>query len=1124
MFANRNNFHFFFLHYVTSAAAHFHFEGTITTPALMMKIVLIMVLLCVVIQHSNAAPTLDMFALYDTAIERQEKYKTIWNSLVDKKDKSGNIVGIEKTTYLHRNGKTTGDFYKLTGAEVRNYKLTEIFYMLQNWALLAPDNKRVQFQVPIAGEDFVFHLQRDKNNQILVFKGNLVEYKDLYSDIKHQGYADANIAKMMLDSSRETVGGQTPWTGLDAKTAKDMRTLMVISQVAEAAKPQKEYYDQFKRVMQEVTDIEKLSEDKVFKQEMEDFLKRYKIDAFSTDKQYDDLRKKVEAYSIETDATKRYKLRLEISKLIPPSPSSLTALKGITSKTKDSQVKTKLRSLAKKNLREFPKPVQYDKLIEGARELAAGKNDIAAEKKIRDNLPPLLAGTVDNINEYRDVSKVAHNKWITGLADIHKVHKIKSAGRVPGADSIFRDILHRVIHDSPGPTFTATSIDYFFILSKKGGTKAGREAVHQTFGKRLRPISDDDDAPKAKKVSVTDATTAAVTSAATSAIAPGTCRKRNAACPFRGRLKLVENSFDWKGNILNFETVNEEGRKQSHQIEMDADKLGTSDFTKERIANVKETRSIKGSSGVAVARAGRGLGGFGTFVSVLATGQYFSKGEHGRAIFSSAEVAHSIGGLSGINDVVEKVSKRAFENVVTKTAKKIGLQKTMKSLSALGAKAAGKSGAKVLGRLAGNIPFVGIAFDIYAIAEDIKDLADKNSPTPLGLKITHLVLDVTLAALSIVEAAFPIVAPVTQVLGIALTIIRIAIDDFYLDIKEELDKVKGQGFAVQLYAFMKGFANGIVDVLTLGLGRQIRELQKEQAHNNELLRNLSNPANYFELTFKGEDEEGSEVGTIDFTAGISSEFGGFLDVKLNEDGMSFTVSLPTVRTGTHAPTVNTRTFSFDRPVSTIILGVGELSHPVYRRETAKLWMFIPVAHFDVIDRFEAHKSSRYGVYTGNDKDNEFFAMQRRKRAMRSKHSQRHQHLRRNTEECESTSDNTDLKLFLSSYHYDLYGRGGDDKFFLGPQSSHVYGDEGNDVYFVPAAGGRAIINNFALDEEMDTLFLNVSYSNIRCYRDGEDVIVSYCNTHSIKLKNWFTSGIEQFHRHVFLTTKDGVGI
>ena len=1091
----------------------------------MMKILQITVLLCVVFQHSNA--TLDMFGLYDTAIERQEVYRKIWISLVDKKDTTGNIVGIEKTTYPKTG--TPGVFYKLTGADIQNYKLTEIFYMLQNWAILAPDKSRVKFQLPIAGENFEFHLQRDINNQILVFKdGKLVEYKHLYSDIKSHGYEDTKIAKMMLHSSRETVGGQTKWEDydpvskkgdVDAITAKHMRTLMVIGQVAEAARPEQKYYDEFQKVMKQVTKIESLLPDKVWKQEMDEFLKRNGYDAFSKDTEYDDLRKKVEAYSIETETTKRNKLRLEISKLMSPSSSSLAALKTITSKTKDSQVKTKIRALAKKNLRDFPISEQYDKLIEGARELATGTDDKAAEKKIRDNLPPLRDATINHINEYRDVSKVAHNKWVTGLQQIPKVLKVRTAGRVPGADSIFRDVLQRIIERDRKAQFTEASFNELFILSQTGGTQMGREAVHQTFGKRARSISDADDAPKAKKVAVADASTAAISGAATSAIASTSgCRKRNAACPFRDRLKLVENSFDWKGNILTFDTVNEEGRMQSHQIEMDADKLGTSGFTKERIANTKEAKSIEGSK---VAKVGRGLSVFGTFVSVLATGQYFSKGEHGRAIFSSAEVAHSIGGLSGINDVVERVTKRAFENVVTKTAKKIGLQKTMKSLSAVGAKALGKSGAKVLGRLAGNIPFVGLAFDIYAIAEDIIDLADKNSPTPLGLKIGHLVLDVTLAALSIVEAAFPIVAPITQVLGIALTIIRIGMDDFYLDIKEELDKVKGKGFGIQLLAFMKGFANGIVDVLTLGLGRQLRALEEQKAQNNELLRNLSNPANYFELTFKGEDEDGSEVGTIDFTAGVSSEFGGFLDVKLNEDGMSFTVTLPTVRTGTHAPTVNTRTFSFDRPVSTIILGVGELSHPVYRRETAKLWMFIPVKSFDVIDRFEAHQSSRYGVYTGNNKDNEFFAMQRRKRADRLMHSE---YLRRNTEECESTSDQTEVRLFLSSYHYDLYGQGGDDKFFLGPQSSHVYGDEGNDVYFVPAAGGRAIINNFALDEEMDTLFLNVSYSNIRCYRDGEDIIVSYCNTHSIKLKNWFIHGNEQFHRHIYLTTTDGIGI
>ena len=876
--------------------------------------------------------------------------------------------------------------------------------------------------------------------------------------------------------------------------------------------------------MDDVTKIEKQTSDEVFKENMKTFFEKNEFldkNKFSQDTDYDNLQKKIQAYSTQTDPLKRDELRLDISKLISPSSSSFDSLKTITSKMTDKEVKPKIRAVCRKTLRYFPINEQYDKLIEGARELAAGKDKEAAEKKIRDNLPPLTPTTIDKINEYRDVSTVAENKWVTGLKDIIKpkgdTTRIKTSGRVPGADSIFRNILERIIAKDPGAHFTAQSFNHLLILSQTGGTQMGRLGVHQLFGKRTRPIFDADDAPThykiAKDTAANDAERNAIQKGSSQAIddqSGSGCTKRNAACQFRGTLKLVESSFNWKGNTLSFDTVNEKGIKQSHQIEVDADKLGTSGFTKERIANFKHAGKVEA-----------GLGVFNLFASILGTAQYFSKGEHGRAIFSTVEVAHSIGGFTGLDDVVQKVTKKAFQKMVANTATEIGLKKTMKSLSKLGAKAVGKSGAKILGKLAGNIPFVGLAFDIYGIAEDIKDLADKNSSTPLGLKIGHLVLDVTLTALSLVEAAFPVIAPITQVISIALTIIRIAMDSFYLDIKEALDKVKGEGFGVQLLAFIEGFANGIVDVLTLGLGRQMRALEEQKAYNEELLRNLSDPANYFELTFKGEDEDGSEVGTIDFTTGVSSQFGGFLDVKLREDGMSFTVTMPTVPTGTHAPTVNTQTFSFDRPVSTIVLGVGELSHPVYRRETAKLWMFIPVKSYDVIDRFEAHQSSRYGVYTGNDKDNEFFAMQRKKRAVKQMRSQ---YLRRNTEECESTSDKTEVKLFLSSYHYDLYGRGGDDQFFLGPQSSHVYGDEGNDIYFVPAAGGRAIINNFALDEEMDTLILNVSYSNILCYRDGEDVIVSYCNTHSIKLKNWFIPGNEQFHRHIYLTTKDGIGI
>ena len=106
----------------------------------------------------------------------------------------------------------------------------------------------------------------------MVFKdAKLVEYKFLYEDIKRGGYDETVIAKMMLDSSRETLNGQTPWTGLDAETAKHMRTLMIIGQVAEAARARKEYYKEFKRVMKEVTEFEKLSPDKIWKDEMDGF-------------------------------------------------------------------------------------------------------------------------------------------------------------------------------------------------------------------------------------------------------------------------------------------------------------------------------------------------------------------------------------------------------------------------------------------------------------------------------------------------------------------------------------------------------------------------------------------------------------------------------------------------------------------------------------------------------------------------------------------------------------------------------------------------------------------------------------------------------------------------------------
>jgi Ca2+-binding RTX toxin-like protein len=93
---------------------------------------------------------------------------------------------------------------------------------------------------------------------------------------------------------------------------------------------------------------------------------------------------------------------------------------------------------------------------------------------------------------------------------------------------------------------------------------------------------------------------------------------------------------------------------------------------------------------------------------------------------------------------------------------------------------------------------------------------------------------------------------------------------------------------------------------------------------------------------------------------------------------------------------------------------------------------------------------------------------------------------------------------------------------LGPQFSRVSGGEDNDVYYIPSSGGKTVINNFAHDEEMDTLFIDIDYSSIFCRRDVWDLVIGYCQTHAIRIRNWFSHALEEFHRHIYVTTADGV--
>ena len=583
--------------------------------------------------------------------------------------------------------------------------------------------------------------------------------------------------------------------------------------------------------------------------------------------------------------------------------------------------------------------------------------------------------------------------------------------------------------------------------------------------------------------------------------------KRASACELKA--KLDEESVSLKDGKFHFDLIDENGVKTSHEIPVDMSELSTPKYTKEHMETLGEIN--KGSGRSATETFSKGIGGYGAVVNILSAAQYFSKEEYGKGALSLTQAAHAIGGLTGLNDVIAKVTKRVFKKVMTYTVEKIGLEKTLEKISQAGAEALGETATKVLGRFGDALPFVGIAFDLYFVAEDIKALTDKSDKTVEGLKIAHLVLDVASTVLNLVETAAPETAPFVEPIIIVLTIIRVSLDDFYNDISSDLAAVKGKPFGDKVKAFFLGVAEGITDVFTLGLDTQLKQLYKQNAYDIQLMRNMTDPTKYFAVTFKGKDKNGNTVGTIDMTAGVSSQYGGFMTVELNDDD-SFTITLPDVPTKDGTTTL-TKTISFSKPVTDIVLGVGQVSSPVYMKKTAKLWMLIPVKSIDVIDSFLQEKSSRYGVYRGNSDANHFYAVQ-----APTGNGSNYQG------GCVEPDPLNKTVIFLKSYSYDLYGGKGDDQFFLGPQGSSVWGDEGSDMYYLQPDGGKAMVNNFALDEEQDTIFLNISYGSIQCYRDGWDLIVTYCRTHFIEVENWFVHGNAEYHRHVYLVTQDGVGI
>ena len=1150
--------------------------------------------------------TLSPMELLRKSVEAQREWRKVWEELVDKGE-------IEQTTWTLDNGKEL-DFYKLNGDIVKDTKLSDAFQMLQNWNLLGDVNQDTFFEMNIGGKDYIFRLKRDKNNQIMVYdeKGKPPKYEDIFKIFKKyvdKGVTNYNqLAEQMLQSSKEKIGEQSQFTFKNAdELQKNMRDLMVVGQVAEAAAMSDDYFDFVEEMYNDVKISESYTEERVWRERIDRLFNIQNREIFSNLGEYDTLHSLVkEAIQPDISDDDLDRLKKEIQD-ITPDPSVVFFDELAKSAGDEEAIKDLLDQLSV----EEPSDEQY-KAIEEAAETLSSSNDPNeiedAKKTVLDNIPDLSDDfygqlkriTLDSADYARNENQ---NLWDKLIATTHKIEgqTFQKVGRVPGQDELFRRTL-KIIATDPKVTDFNPKFKELFPIHLAQGTSKGRKRL---FGEGYEDVAEpDQEAIKKirrdiKAVAAAEPDSESIKDSVEEEMDTSACSQAArlaTACSRAKKLKVIEDSMEWNGDKMTFETIDEEGIRVKHQVEIDINDMSLPKYVQEAMANLKELGVQKEDLDRPPSPedpVSKGVGIYGAFVGILSSAQYLQRGEYGEAAFSATQAVYSIGGMVGFNKAVEEASAKAFAKLMGFTADKEGVEKVMEKMVDVAAKAVGETTARALTEFTAAIPFIGLAFDLYFVAEDIKDLQDKNSNTPEFLKVAHLVLDVEITALSLVESFAPELSEFTEPAIIALTIIRISIDDFYMDIKRELSKAKGKGFVDHIWALYKGYKEGIIDVLTLGLYTQLKSLQEQVEFDNELLQNMTDPAKYFE--YRTSDQGGD----LDFTAGSVSQYGGFLDVTMHNNG-SVTMVMAEVPDEDGLPQTIVKTFDFPRPVQEIILGVGEVETPEYIQEKAYLWLFIPIKTEDVIADLDEHASSRYGVYTGNSADNTFYALQTqpdvkpssdgksqaihdlyeylhdfklrgynkpqaihgshvdqmkrdlspvmtkqvekvgekamvtfrkaiKKRSTRKKKDKVHLtvdgHVKRSlntVDECDDPNAASNVSLYLKSYTYDLYGGKGEDKFFLGPQQAQVSGGDGIDLYYLQPSGGKTIIDNFAIDEAIDTLYFNVTYENIKCTRHDWDLLIGYCDTHIVRISNWFNHDHNEFYRHIHILSKDGI--
>ena len=275
--------------------------------------------------------------------------------------------------------------------------------------------------------------------------------------------------------------------------------------------------------------------------------------------------------------------------------------------------------------------------------------------KLRKELVNAAKSVITNVNKRQ---KASFNSGIKGLQPKH--------GRIPGADETFRSVLSKIAEGVVKSFHEA--FDKHFVNTKKDGLKEARKHLFSEIGATIeRPTKRRNVDIEAAKDATFCTIRKQVEEEFSSLCGPGYRKKRQTCSHWRQNLMIVEESVRLIGDTIHFETINEEGKRQSHKIVIDLEKLPLAKRTEEYIENLErsglleEKETNKAGTSRVQGFADSALGVHGAIVNIFATIHYFSQDDFGKGVFTAAQAAHGIGNLTGVNDVVSKATRIALK-------------------------------------------------------------------------------------------------------------------------------------------------------------------------------------------------------------------------------------------------------------------------------------------------------------------------------------------------------------------------------------------------------------------------------------------------------------------------------